>query len=81
MAILYSGKLSREKFFFEFCSFVAICVSFLCEIWRRGVLWHGKSEQSAKVSIHENGIFHQFVKFSLLKVSRYTVSITSTVCI
>ena len=40
----YSGKLSREKNFREFRGFV-----FMREIWGRGVLWHGKSEQSAKV--------------------------------
>jgi len=35
--------------FCKFCSFVAICKSFVREIWRCGILWHSKSEQSAKV--------------------------------
>ena len=47
--------------------FVAIRESFLREIWGRGVLWHGKNEQSAKIfSTKIVAIFHQFAKiFSL----------------
>ena len=46
--IPYSGKLSREKTC-KFHGFVAIHESFLHEFWEHGVLWHSKSEQSAKV--------------------------------
>ena len=35
--------------FREFHGFVAVCESFLCEIWGRGILWGSTSEQSAKV--------------------------------
>ena len=49
VSILQWEKLSREKTFCEFCGFVAICKSFLCEIWGHGILWHGTSEQSVKV--------------------------------
>ena len=35
--------------FREFCGFVPIRESFLCKIWGCGILWHGMSEQSAKV--------------------------------
>ena len=35
--------------FCEFRGFVAIRESFLRKIWGRGILWHNKSEQSAKV--------------------------------
>ena len=33
----------------KFCGFVAIGESYLREIWRCDILWHGKSEQSVKV--------------------------------
>ena len=39
----------EEENFRKFRGFVAIHESFLCEIWGRGILWHGKSEQFAKV--------------------------------
>ena len=39
----------RGRKLLQISHFVAICVSFLCEIWRCGVLWYGKNEQSAKV--------------------------------
>ena len=45
--------VERETFegetFREFCGFGAIRKSFLREIWGRGILWRGKSEQFAKV--------------------------------
>ena len=37
-AVIYSGKLSRERTF-EFRDFVAICKSFLSEIGRHGIFW------------------------------------------
>jgi len=59
--------------FCEFRGFVAICQSFLREIWRRGVLWHGTSEQSAKVFSAKIIFFTNSQKFSPSKVSGYTV--------
>ena len=38
----------RGRNFREFRGFVAICQSFLRKIWRCGVFWYGKSEQSVK---------------------------------
>ena len=72
------NKLSREKTFkgenfCEFRSFVAVHKSFLHKIWERGVLWRGTSEQSMKVFPAKIVIFTNLRKFSLLKVSRYTV--------
>ena len=48
VVIPYSGKLLREK---PFMNFTVLCLlrSFLRENLGRGVLWHGKSEQSVKV--------------------------------
>ena len=59
--------------FREFCGFVAIRESFLCEIWGRGVLWHSTSEQYAKVFSVKIVFFTNSWKFSPSKVSRYTV--------
>ena len=54
----YSRKLSRKK------TFVVICESFRCKIWGHGILWWHQRV------IHENRIFHQFVKdFSLKSFS------------
>ena len=46
--IPYSGKLSREK---TFANFVVLWLflKIFSEIWERSILWHSKSEQSAKV--------------------------------
>ena len=55
--------------------FVAICVSFLCEIWRCGVLWYGKSEQSAKIFSVKIVFFTNSRKFAPSKVSRYNYGI------
>ena len=46
--MIYRG-LSREENFCEFCGFVAIRESFLCEILGYAVYWRSKSEQSVKV--------------------------------
>ena len=58
----------------EFRGFVVICESFLCEIWRRGVLWRGTSAQSAKVfsakimfftkNRHKHQMFTQVIKYA-----------------
>ena len=64
--------------FCEFRSFVAIRESFLCEIWERGVLWHGTSEQSAKVFSVKIIFFTNSRNFSPSKVSRYMVSLWCT---
>jgi len=54
---IWQDKFKGENFC-EFCGFVAICKSFLPEVWWRGVSWHNKSEQSAKAfshyTVHEN---------------------------
>ena len=48
---MHKGKLSREKTFVNFVVLRVFTIheSFLYEIWKRGVLWYNKSEQSAKV--------------------------------
>ena len=63
--ILYSGKLSREKTFCEFPSFVAIHKSFLCKIW--GVAFFGAAKVSHPRKFSQRkSYFHQFTKiFSL----------------
>ena len=60
-------ETSEGETFREFRGFGAICESFLREIWGRGVLWRGKSEQFAR-------------KYSPSKVSRYTVPHLSKRC-
>ena len=70
--IPYSGKLSRISWF------VAIHESFLREIWERGVLWHGMSEQSTKVFSVKIVFFTNSQKFSSSKVSRYTAPLWCT---
>ena len=52
--IPYTGKLSREKTFQEFRSFVAICKSFLCKIWGCGVLWGGKVSNPRKFFLRKS---------------------------
>ena len=52
---------------------MAIRESFLCEIWGDGLCWCGRREQFATVFSPKIVIFHQFMEFSSLKVSRYTV--------
>ena len=53
--MLYSGNSRGRKLLgiLRFCGylwgFVAICESFLREIWGHGVLWHGTGKQSPKV--------------------------------
>ena len=42
-------ETSEGETFCEFRGFGAIRESFLCEIWGRGILWCGKSEQFAKI--------------------------------
>ena len=54
--------------------FVAIRESFLREIWGRGVLWHGTSEQSTKVFSTKIVFFTNSWKFSASNVSCYMVS-------
>ena len=68
--------------FHNFCGFVAIHESFLYEIWGRGVLWRGKTEQSTKVFLAKVVYFTNLRKFTPLKVSRYTVyvELKATVC-
>ena len=57
--------------FHKFCSFVAICKSFLHKIWGLGVFWSGKSEQSAFL---QKSYFHQFAKvFSLESFPLYGI--------
>ena len=57
--------------FCKFCGFVAIRESFLWKIWKHGVLWQNKSEQSVN-------IFHQFAKvFSLKSFPLYVQYIVS----
>ena len=81
----------RWRKFREFRGFVAICESFLREIWEHGIRWHGKSEQSAKVFsakiICESFHYRVFVitawKCGLYKVTQLTpvsdaISIYST---
>ena len=54
--------------FCEFCGFVAIRESFLCEIWAWCDLVRHKQAN------RENCFFHQFaIKFSLSKVSSCTI--------
>ena len=74
LSIPYSRKLSRKKTFANF-SFVAVCESFLHEIWRCGILWRGTSKQSTKVCSTKIIFFTDSRKFSPSKVSRYTVII------
>ena len=47
--ITIAGNFRGRKKFHEFRSFVAIREGFLRKIWGCGVLWHGMSEQSAKI--------------------------------
>ena len=63
-----AGTFEGEKFR-EFCGFVAIRKTFLCKIWGRGILWRGKSEQSAKVFSLKFVIYEIFS----LESSRYTL--------
>ena len=68
-------KLSRDKNFHEFHSFVAICESFLCEFLGYAILWRSKSEQSVKV-FSTNIVFStKLQKFSPSKVSHYTLQL------
>ena len=61
----YSGKLSREKTFHKFCSFVAIRESFLHEIWGVASFGTAKASNPRKFSPRKS-YFHQFAKvFSL----------------
>ena len=53
---------------------MAIRESFLREIWGRGILWYGKSKQSAKVFSVKIVLFTDSRKFSSSKVSCYTVA-------
>ena len=71
-SLLYSGKLEEENFH-KFRGFMAICQSFIREIWGRGVLWHGKNEQSVKVFSMKIVFFTNSHKFSPSSVSCYTV--------
>ena len=66
-----------------FCGFVAIRESFLREIWGCGILWHGKSEQSAKVfsakivfsPIHESFLPRKFsvIRYSVMQFECITM--------
>ena len=66
-----SRKLSREKLS-KMLRFMTICESFLCEIWERGIFWWHQ-QAICESFIHENLIFYQLWKFSLVKVFLYTV--------
>ena len=70
--VLCSGKLSREKTFVNFTvSWLYVKVfSAKFGAWH---LWHGKSEQSAKVFSAKIVFFTNLRKCSPSKVSRYTV--------
>ena len=59
--------------FCNFCGFMAKRESFLSEIWGRGVFWHGKSKQSAKVFSTKMVLFTNLREYSPSKVSRYTI--------
>ena len=69
----FEGCIAED--FSKFCGFVAIHESFLCKIWGHGVLWCGKSEQSAKVFSLKIVFFTNLRKFSLSKVSHYTIHV------
>ena len=65
---------------------MAICESFLHEIWGHGVLWHGTSEQFVKVfSTKISFFFHQFAKvislesFPLYGITHYHGSYRSDI--
>ena len=64
---------TKGKNFHEFCSFVAIHKGFLRKIWRRGILWRGKTKQSAKVSPQKSPIHERFLprKFPALRYYMY----------
>ena len=64
----YSGKLSRKKTFANFAGYLQ-----KSEVWGRGILWHGKNEQSPKVFSMKIVFFTNSQKFSSLKGSGYTV--------
>ena len=49
----------RGRKLLQISHFVAIRESFLHEIWKYGILWCSKSEQSM---LHENRTFHQLAK-------------------
>ena len=66
-----SRKLSREKLS-QMLRFMTICESILCEIWERGVFWWHQ-QAICESFLHENLIFYQLWKFSLVKVFFYTV--------
>ena len=63
----YSGKTFEGENFHEFRGFVAIHESFLCEIWGCGILWCGKSEQSAKVFYVKIVFFTNWQSFSAIR--------------
>ena len=47
-SLLYTVGNFQRRTFCKFRSLGAIHETFLREIWGRGILWHGKSEQSAQ---------------------------------
>ena len=60
---------------------MAICESFLREIWGRGILWCGKSKAIPKGFLRKNRIFQQVAKaFSLESFPLYGMleSVTET---
>ena len=73
MGILLCIEIPYSGNFHKFRGFVAICKSFICEMWRRGILW--QYQLSARVlSIKSyTCIFHQFTK-----VSHYTVHVRTS---
>ena len=72
------GAIQRESLEGEnFCEFQVVCKSFLHKIWGCGILWQYRQ------AIHESFLckncifFNNSLKFSPLKVFRYTVAVCS----
>ena len=70
--VLYSRETFEGEKFHKFCGFVAIRKKFSLQNLGRGILSHGKSEQSAKVFSTKIVFFNNSRNFSSSKVSRYT---------
>ena len=75
---LYDILSIRHRGYHFFAThFYAVTHSFLREIWGHSICWRSKREQSAKVFSAKIGVFFSnSLKFSLSKVSRYTVRYT-----
>ena len=71
----------RGRNFCQFRGFVAICESFLHEIWGHGILWCAKASNLRKFSLQKM-YFHQFAKvFSLESFSLYGIQSPIHPCI